>query len=194
MVSGSTGKAYHHGNVREAALTAALERLRKCGHVDLSVRAIAADIDVTHGALYRYFRNRDALLDALGTASFDLLADRLDRASDQRSFVGAYVGFAVQEPRLYEVAMSRKHAAVRSDDRLEAAVQRVINAAVRTFGAADDDDEATKLHVMRVWTMLHGALGLHFAGVLEPRNDDQLLDLVLDLAELNDGLRTAKRP
>ena len=46
MPSPSSKMSYHHGNVREAALAAALERVEKDGLKGLSLRAIASDINV----------------------------------------------------------------------------------------------------------------------------------------------------
>lgn len=183
MASGSSKTSYHHGNVREAALVAALKRLKQNGPQGLSLRAIASDIDVTHGALYQYFANRGDLLDAIGAAGFNSLADRLDASLDRRSFVSTYVRFAIENPHLYDVAMTRKHAAVQEDELLQPAVQRVISAAIRALGSEDGTRPATKLDVMQLWTILHGALSLHTNGILERRNREQLTELALELTD-----------
>ena len=51
-----------------------LEAAMSCGNLDtLTMRELAARLDVTHGALYRWVRNRDELIDLVS----DLLVDRI---------------------------------------------------------------------------------------------------------------------
>lgn len=183
MASGSSKTTYHHGNVREAALAAALERVKRNGLKGLSLRAIASDIDVTHGALYQHFGSRAELMDAIGAAGFHALADALDAAADRGSFVASYIRFALENPYLYDIAMTRNHADVQDSQLLQHAVQRVISTAIRSVNRQGKKRPATKIEVMRLWTILHGALTLHSNGILEPRNEEQLTRLVLELAD-----------
>lgn len=183
MAGATTARSYHHGDVRRAALDAALVRLRRDGDASVTVRAIAADIGVTHGALYRHFKNRDDLMDALGEVAYDRLAERLTSATDLQSFVGAYLDFAIEEQHLYWVAMTRHNSAINDGGALHKAVRRVVAEAVRVFGAEEDDEASTRSTVMRNWMLLHGAVGLELAGALQQRSRDQLVSLVATLME-----------
>ena len=58
----------------------ALAHLRSDGPQGLSLRAVARDVGVSPGALYRYFDGRDALLTALISDGYDDLADHLAAA------------------------------------------------------------------------------------------------------------------
>lgn len=66
----------------------ALAQLARTSASELSLRAIARDLDVVSSAVYRYFASRDDLLTALIVDAYDDLADDLEAA-----------GGAVAEPR-----------------------------------------------------------------------------------------------
>jgi AcrR family transcriptional regulator len=57
--------AYHHGALREALLARAAEVIEAEGLEALTLRGLARDLGVSHGAPNRHFRNREALLAAL---------------------------------------------------------------------------------------------------------------------------------
>ncbi|MEL6362254.1 MAG: TetR/AcrR family transcriptional regulator [Pseudomonadota bacterium] len=56
----------------ERVLDAALERVRKDG-IDFSMRALADDLNVWPMAIYRHFKNRDALIEAIVDAVLGLV-------------------------------------------------------------------------------------------------------------------------
>lgn len=183
MAAETTARSYHHGDVRRAALDAALVRLRRDGDGSVTVRAIAADIGVTHGALYRHFKNRDEVMDALGEVAYDRLAERLTSANNLQSFVGAYLDFAIEEQHLYWVAMTRHNSAINDGGALHKAVRRVVAEAVRVFGNSDAGETANRTKVMRNWMLLHGAVGLELAGALQQRSREELVSFVARLME-----------
>ena len=55
------------------------------GTAALSLRAIAAEMQITAPAIYRYFENRDALITALILDAFNGLADALEQARDSHA-------------------------------------------------------------------------------------------------------------
>ena len=90
-------KSYHHGNLREALIEAAIPVLRSKGIVGLSLRELAITLDVSHGAPYRHFRNKAVLLEAIAATGFVALRDICQRAASDYP----------QDPRrqLYEAGM-----------------------------------------------------------------------------------------
>ena len=56
----TSARTYHHGNLREALLTAAESALASGG--DLSLRALARQVGVSHAAPRRHFSDKQALL------------------------------------------------------------------------------------------------------------------------------------
>ena len=67
------GKGYHHGNLRAALLERAEHKLSREGAHTLSLRELARDVGVSHGAPREHFRNKQALLDALAETGFQRL-------------------------------------------------------------------------------------------------------------------------
>src|ERR1035437_9150796 len=72
-----TERPYHHGSLRTALLAHAERTVRERGVQDLSLRELAREIGVSHGAPRRHFPDRQALLDALAEAGFARLGTAL---------------------------------------------------------------------------------------------------------------------
>jgi AcrR family transcriptional regulator len=113
-----SGRPYHHGNLRAALLAAAECTVREHGVQDLSLRELAREIGVSHGAPRRHFPDRQALLDALAEAGFARLGAELRSAVDGaggdfqgrlRAAAAAYVRFATRDAALLELMFAGKH-------------------------------------------------------------------------------------
>ena len=76
-----TARPYHHGNLRQALLDAAERTVRERGVEALSLRELAREVGVSHGAPRRHFPDRQALLDAHDEAVVSAVAafERLAR-------------------------------------------------------------------------------------------------------------------
>lgn len=112
-----TERSYHHGNLRAELVERAAEVVDAGGAEALSLRQLARDIGVSHGASARHFRDKQALLDAVATKGFAQLNSALtDAAAADGGFedrfdaiAAAYVGFAVAHPELLDVMYTAKH-------------------------------------------------------------------------------------
>lgn len=110
-------RTYHHGNLRSALLERAWDAVDADGPAALSLRQLARDAGVSHGASARHFRDKQALLDAVALRGFERLKAALaDAAASASAFaerfraVGdAYVAFAVAHPAVLGVMYSAKH-------------------------------------------------------------------------------------
>lgn len=110
-LSRSGGKPYHHGNLRAALLTAAERTLREQGTEQVTLRELARQVGVSHGAPNRHFRDRQALLEALATVGYERLGDGIaaaekageDFAARLRAAGAVYVRFAVDNAALLEL-------------------------------------------------------------------------------------------
>lgn len=111
-------RPYHHGNLRRALLDAAERTVRERGVQDLSLRELARQIGVSHGAPRRHFPDRQALLDALAESGFERLGAELRAASDGagddfqarlQATATAYIRFATADPALLELMFAAKH-------------------------------------------------------------------------------------
>jgi AcrR family transcriptional regulator len=110
-------RPYHHGNLRTALLVAAERTVRERGVQELSLRELARDIGVSHGAPRRHFPDRQALLDALAESGFVRLGSELRSAFEQagedfevrlRAVAAAYVRFATGDAALLELMFAGK--------------------------------------------------------------------------------------
>lgn len=111
----SCHRRYHHGDLREALLAAALDSIAAQGTEKLSLRALAREAGVSPTAPYRHFPSKTCLLAALITRGFDRMREALETGRDgaaataeQRlQAVGlAYIRFALDNPTCYHLMFS----------------------------------------------------------------------------------------
>ncbi|QIK67837.1 TetR family transcriptional regulator [Nocardioides sp. HDW12B] len=124
MQATTSGRRYHHGDLRRALVDAALARTRHAGPDGLALRVVTRDAGVSPNAAYRHFADRDALLGAVADEVMlrmatqmraharSEIADPGERARDLLRAVGlGYVEFARSEPGWFAVAFfaAREH-------------------------------------------------------------------------------------
>ena len=160
-------KGYHHGNLREALVTAVLGLISDKGPNGFTFSEAARAAGVSPAAPYRHFKDRDALLDEVSKAGFELFADRLERAFERggpspvRAFeavTAAYLEFARTE-RSYFIAMFHSDTpespdVPRAGERAFGVLRRACEGLVRHVPAQD----RPPIHMMayHVWSMCHG--------------------------------------
>src|SRR6185436_3917391 len=71
---------YHHGNLRQALIDAALELVREGGGEAVSVREAARRAGVSAGAPFRHFPTRAALMTAVAEESMRRFKSEIDAA------------------------------------------------------------------------------------------------------------------
>jgi AcrR family transcriptional regulator len=102
------GRSYHHGDLRNALLSAARSILEDETQGELSLRAVARRAGVSHAAPYRHFPNHEALLAELAIEGFGELRDEIklaanapDVEADRIAKIGAaYMRFVARRPAL----------------------------------------------------------------------------------------------
>src|SRR5207302_844036 len=103
-------RGYHHGNLKEALIQAALDLIARKGPAGFTFAEAARWAGVSPAAPYRHFRDRDDLLVDVARRGFDQFTQALARAWDEgrpepfAAFerVGrAYLAFARSEPAYY---------------------------------------------------------------------------------------------
>jgi AcrR family transcriptional regulator len=70
---------YHHGDLRNALVEAALKLLREVGADEFSLRDAAKAVGVSPNATYRHFESKAELLTAMAQVGFERLAQRMRR-------------------------------------------------------------------------------------------------------------------
>ena len=134
--SARAGKApYHHPNLRQALLDAALGLIAEFGGPHFSLRELAKAVGTTHAAVYRHFADRSALLDALTAEGFDRLSAYQQHALDTAApgplerlvALGlAYVRFAIENPGFFALLFSARDDETTTDSGRDSHSERVL--------------------------------------------------------------------
>ena len=104
-------RGYHHGNLRQALVEAALALIAEKGPQGFTLSEAAKAADVTPAAVYRHFAGRDELLAEVARQGFDIFAALLEYAYDQgrpsplaafEATGRAYLAFARKYPGHYQ--------------------------------------------------------------------------------------------
>ncbi len=103
--------AYHHGDLANALLAAAMAVVEIGGPEAVSLRELAQSLGVSRAAPYRHFADRDALLAAVAARGFEDLnvgyEAALGATGDDREVLRAatrvYLDFAKRRPGLFKL-------------------------------------------------------------------------------------------
>ena len=79
---GRTERGYHHGNLKEALLQAALGLIAEKGAAGFTFADAARMAGVSAAAPYRHFRDREELLSSIAQLGFEQFEQRLTAAWD----------------------------------------------------------------------------------------------------------------
>ncbi|WP_415977290.1 TetR/AcrR family transcriptional regulator [Rhodococcus sp. 077-4] len=117
--------------------TLALAQVVEGGEAAVSLNAVAKQMAMSPGALYRYFDNRESLVSALVVEAFNALADHLEGVAATRSTAAnrlrglgrAYRAWALANPNLYRLIFETVSIAgpALASDGIVAASQRSMN-------------------------------------------------------------------
>jgi AcrR family transcriptional regulator len=151
---------------RQTILSAAVKQLAHVGIRDLSLRNLAASLELAPNAIYRYFSDRSALEAALASEAARQMELALRRAADGREPVtairemsSAYIKFAKDNRHLYDMMMSPhvpKHDAIQHQSLWTFTVEQV-----QRIAGSDLAAQAS----VALWAFLHGAVALEAAEV-----------------------------
>lgn len=150
---------FHHGNLRAVLLDRAEEMVRETGVEGLSLRELARQAGVSHGAPRSHFIDKQALLDALAERGFGRMADEVGAAiagepddfdARMRAVARAYVRFAVTDAALMDLMFAAKNAdppagVLLAAERLFGILGGVVEAGVRSGHLRSGDTWRTQL-------------------------------------------------
>ncbi|MFI7016202.1 TetR/AcrR family transcriptional regulator [Streptomyces sp. NPDC050164] len=165
---GPGGRPYHHGDLRRAILTAALDAIAADGPSGLSLRDLARRAGVSHAAPAHHFKDRAGLLTAIAAEGFGLLATTLRAAADLEEAGVRYVRFAREYPAHFQVMFAPE--LLRTGD-LELTTARALasDALREAVTAVPPEGRGTdaRLAGIAAWSLAHG-----FATLLLSHNLD----------------------
>ncbi len=176
-------RGYHHGNLKEALLRAALELIAQKGPAGFTFAEAARWAGVSPAAPYRHFRDRDELLSSVALRGFNQFEAVLARAWDEGrpdAFTAldrlgrAYLEFARTEPAYYS-AMFEAGIPLATNSELREAGDRAFavlrGAAEKLCGHMPPGGRPPALMVaLHIWAMAHGIASLFGRGDAAKRN------------------------
>lgn len=169
-------RTYHHGDLRSALLEAALATVENDGVAALSFRQLARIANVSPGAPYHHFRDKNALLASLAKRGFEALHAELQTScsagSDPvlclRALVDAYLKFARSSPKLYNLLFLPEIGRPENLDLIEPDAMICFDQLKSALERLDTSAAEADLHerALTVWSLLHGLVSLLDCGPL----------------------------
>ncbi len=186
-------KNYHHGDLKNALISAGVEILAREGVGGLSLRKVAKQAGVSHAAPYAHFADKQALIAAISTEGFKQLYSQIEavkqtyQANPETLLIEvawAYVQFALNEPDRFKLMFSSVlekekdypdfvETSQKDFRQLVEIVEICQQAEIVKKGAAD-------LIALSLWGTVHGFVSLLLEG--------QISHTVLEKASLKDIL------
>ena len=185
-------RGYHHGNLRQALVDAALELVRDKGPTGFTLSEAAKLAGVTPAAVYRHFQGREDLIAEAARQGYIIFSDVMAFAYNdgQPSALAAfeatgraYLAFAQKYPGHY-VAMFESGISVnRSPELADAAskAKRILEQAATALSERIPADRRppASMFSAHIWAMSHGVVEL-FArgtpGTRSPYSPEDLLE------------------
>jgi AcrR family transcriptional regulator len=165
------GRGYHHGNLREALIDAALALIAELGPSGFTFAEAARRAGVSPAAPYRHFRDRDALMAEVARRGFEILEIALQKAwNDGRPDVfsafeamgRAYLDFARSEPAYYvamfEAGFQRTAEVKQAGDRAFEVLRTAAEHLVATLPPGQRPP--AMMMALHIWVLAHGTADL----------------------------------
>ncbi len=170
-------RGYHHGNLREALIDAALSLIASKGPAGFTFAEAARSAGVSPAAPYRHYKDREALIADVAVKGFDAFTKALTEAWQDgkpepfaafKRLGRAYLDFARSEPSFYS-AMFETGLDLDQHDELrkagDAAFQVLRDAVEVLLAQAPEGKRPPALMVaLHVWAVSHGIATLFGRG------------------------------
>jgi AcrR family transcriptional regulator len=178
---------YHHGDLREALVRAALAEAERGGPEAISIKALAKRLGVSQPAPYRHFTDREALLQAVTAEAFrqfnTIMREAIDKPSKRSKLsrlAQAALDFGLKRNGIYRLMFASRTMAGAADD------SELHLAARETFVLLVESFEAPKVgllreqHALQIWASLHGVVMLAEQGLLTGKQAQMTREQVID--------------
>ena len=186
---------YHHGDLRDALVQAALREAEREGPEAISIKALARQLGVSQPAPYRHFADREALLQAAAAEAFrqfnTILSEAIRKPSKRSKlsrFARTMLDFGLRRNGIFRLMFaSRVIACAATDSELHATARE-------TFALLVDALEAPAVGLLRerqalkIWASLHGVVMLAeqglFTGQMAGTTREELVEDIVAEAKL----------
>jgi AcrR family transcriptional regulator len=170
-------RGYHHGNLKEALIRAALQLIAEKGPGGFTFAEAARFAGVSPAAPYRHFRDRDELLADVARRGFELFATALEQAWDGgrpepsvafERLGKAYLAFARTEPAYYSamfeagIPLEGSPELTAAGDRAFAVIRSASEKMIERIPAGRRPPAL--MMALHIWSMSHGIASLFGRG------------------------------
>jgi AcrR family transcriptional regulator len=170
-------RGYHHGNLREALIDAALDLIAEKGPAGFTFAEAARHAGVSPAAPYRHFRDRDALMADVARRGFERFAQQLAAGWDEGRpdlrtafdrLGKAYLGFARSEPAYFSamfeagLSMAEHRELQQAGDSAFAVLRGACEAIVAGMPAGKRPPPT--MMALHIWALSHGIASLFARG------------------------------
>jgi len=170
-------QGYHHGNLRQALIEAALKLIESQGPQGFTLSDAAKSAGVTPAAVYRHFAGRDDLIAECARQGFEIFADLMEHAYNGgkptalRAFEAtgrAYLAFARKFPGHY-MAMFESGVNLNADPALARSAERARGVLTRaaeelTKELPEGRRPPASMFAAHIWALSHGVVELFARG------------------------------
>ncbi len=170
-------RGYHHGNLRQALVDAALELIEAKGPNGFTLTEAARDAGVTPAAVYRHFEGREDLIAEAARQGYAIFGDLMEHAyaDGQPSALAAfektgraYLAFSRRYPGHY-VAMFESGISINRSPGLSDAANRAFRVMERAAQALSEHIPPERrpppqMFWAHVWALSHGVVELFSRG------------------------------
>lgn len=187
-------RPFHHGQLAEALLAAAIERAREGGPGAIGLRDVTRAVGVTPRAAYRHYADRDALVLAVARVALGALRDEIARrlelvpyadetdasrllhaARSLRAVGDGYIAAALAEPGLFETALFGLDDMVETrsgPDEPATAYEQLLGAIEALVRLGRIPEAAAEVTAVTCWSTVHGFATLATQGPLRELDRD----------------------
>ncbi len=168
---------YHHINLRQTLLDAAVALIREAGPRAFTLREVARRAGVSHNAPYRHFPSKDQLLLAVASEGFDRLARTMEQhlapgqsPAERLILCGCgYVQFALSWPQ-HLLVMFDLPISPRPEGNNPAIGENAFHLLLQCVVAAQHSGDLPagdpRPHAWTAWSLVHGIARLSISGNL----------------------------
>lgn len=159
-------RSYHHGNLRQALLEAALDLAQRYGPERVSVREAARQVGVSPAAPFRHFPNRRALMTALAEEAGERLRIEVRKSLGGRRtsplqrlrLLGrGYLQWAMRHPSHFKIISARDQIDLDGSTALRASIGEVRALTEQTLTEAQQQGQIDAAHGIAALALLSRA-------------------------------------
>lgn len=173
-------KSFHHGDLKRVLFDVALKLLDRDGADGVTIRAVAREAGVSHGAPVNHYRDRKTLLTALAHRQFETILNSVEQDLSSAAagsnawievFAKALLDFGFRYPHRYKLLWRADLIDLQDPELLKVMDQiydQLCDEIERTMPKAEFDRDTVAI---ALWSMVHGYLDMRLSGMFVPLND-----------------------